>query len=112
MARWRFAGTRAQNKSATVTANEFDVTPPDVAVILAVPTSSELINPLLDTVATRVSLDAHENATPWRILPDASMATACACRVCSRPIEDDDALTVIVATGGFTTVNTSAFDVT
>jgi hypothetical protein len=95
-----------------VTANAFDVTPPDVAVMLVVPTSRALINPLLETVATRLLLDAHENATPCRILPDASLATACACMLCSRPIDEDDALTAMVATGGFTTVSTSAFEVT
>ena len=92
--------------------NAFDVTLPDVAVMWAVPTISELISPLLETVATRVLSDAQENVTPRRMLPAASLATACACIVDSRAIEDAGALTVMDATDGFTTVSTSALEVT
>ena len=50
----------------TVTANAPEVTPPDDAVMFVVPTSTALINPLLDTVAAVGLLDAHENVTPCR----------------------------------------------
>jgi hypothetical protein len=96
----------------TVTVNAVDVTPPDDAVIAVVPTNRELISPLLETVATTVLLDTHEKVTPCRTWPDASFATAVACIVVNMAIEDDGALTVIVATGGLTTVTVSALDVT
>ena len=71
-----------------------------------------MIKPLLDTVAAAELVDDHENVTPLRTFPDASLATACACIVESDTIDDEGAVTVIVAIGAETTVSVNALDVT
>ena len=88
------------------------MTPFADAVIAVVPTSSALMSPLLETDAAVALVDAHVNVIPCRTWPDASFATACACIVESRPIDDDGAVTVMDAIAGFTTVSASAFEVT
>jgi hypothetical protein len=71
-----------------------------------------VITPLLETVAADVLVEAHENVTPLTTFPDASLATASACIVDSDVIEDEGAVTVIVAIGAATTVSANALDVT
>ena len=65
----RLAGT------ATVTA-AVPFADPDVAVIVAVPSATEVTNPVEDTVATEVADVAHETLAPLMVAPFWSLTVA------------------------------------
>jgi hypothetical protein len=65
----------------TVRATAFEVTDPEVAVMLVVPAATPVTRPLALTVATEGLLDAQMTLTPVSTLPLASFTTACACNV-------------------------------
>ena len=54
---------------------------PDVAVIVAVPSATEVTNPAVETVAMVVSDEAHETVAPAIVLSLASFTVAVSCVV-------------------------------
>ena len=73
--------TDATGTSETVTDTEL-VLPLAVAVTVVAPAVTAVINPVLDTVATAVLLDAHVVANAVNVLLLPSLTTATACNVC------------------------------
>src|SRR5262249_1268695 len=61
------------------------------------PALSAVINPVAETVATAVFVDAHVNVLPEIVLPRESRATAVACIVLGTTILDEDADTLTLA---------------
>src|SRR5437667_373739 len=75
------------------------VSPPLVAVTVAVPTARPITSPLVETVASAVLLLAHATVRPVTTLPFTSFTVAVSCTVCPKKRLAAAGLTVTAATG-------------
>ena len=83
---------------------ELPLCPSLVAVIVAVPTTSPLTSPPVDTVTTAALLVAHVTTRPGSALPPASFGVAVSCTVCPAVTLAGAGVTVTEATGATVTV--------
>jgi hypothetical protein len=99
--------TEATETAVTITA-EVPLCPSLVAVIVADPAATPVINPVPFTVAAAVLLVLHVTTRPVSAFPFASFGVAVSCTVCPVTTPADAGLTLTDATGTSVTVTVEA----
>jgi hypothetical protein len=90
--------------TGTIVIEEVPVVPSLVAVIVALPTPTEVATPLAETAAIDGASDDHETALPLKMLLFASLASATSWRLDPMTTFADGGLTIIAATLGITVI--------